>query len=162
MVIKRWRIQFTARGREWPSNPRPLLAELGQIDSWLAVEEIPEGSPFLLAPDGVYDVVLNEYFVSYRLAVASRHTHDAAARDLGRFLDFLWFHRPPIPVAVSCSAGRPRTWRDATEDDRRAFEYWRCRDEAGPLVAASTWDREASSVNGFYRWAVRSGHKPRS
>ncbi|WP_144024074.1 tyrosine-type recombinase/integrase [Amycolatopsis keratiniphila] len=158
MLIKRWRVQFTERGRQWPSEPRPLLAELGHVDGWLAAEDIAERSPFLLAPDGSYDVVLNEYFDSYRMATASRHTHDASARDLARFLDFLWFHRLSITNAATSNGERPRTWRDATEDDRRAFEYWRCRDESGPLVAASTWDREVSSVNGFYRWAVRSGH----
>jgi site-specific recombinase XerC len=125
--------------------------ELGKVDEWLDGQDILDGTPFLIAPDGVYDVVLNSFFLSFRLVAASRHTQEAVARDLARFLDFLWFHRP-------CVGDRKRSWRDATTDDRRVFEFWRCRDENGPLVAASTWDREVSSVNGFYRWAVRSGH----
>lgn len=132
------------------------------MDDWLDAEDVGERSPFLIAPDGSYDVVLNEYFGSYRMATASRHTQEAAARDLARFLDFLWFHRPAISDPAAEGGVRSRTWREATEDDRRAFEYWRCRDEAGPLVAGSTWDREVSSVNGFYRWAIRSGHLDRS
>lgn len=49
-------------------------------------------------------------------------------------------------------------WRDATAEDRRAFEYWRCRDEDGPLVAGSTWEGEVTMVNGFYKWAVARRH----
>jgi site-specific recombinase XerD len=151
-------MRYTERGRQWPDEPRPLLAELGDVDRWLAEEDVAERTPFLVAPDGSYDVVLNSYFTSYRMVTASSHTQEAVARDVARFLDFLWFHRPPVVEPDAAEGTRPRTWREATEDDRRAFEHWRCRDEDGPLVEASTWDREVSSVNGFYRWAVRSGH----
>jgi len=132
-----------------------LLVELGGVDEWLDGAGIPDGAPFLIAPDGSYDVALNGYFLSVRMARLSRHTWEAAARDLGRFLDFLWFHRPPVRAG---GGERVRTWRDATAEDRRVFEFWRCRDEGGPLVAASTWEREVTTVNGFYKWAVARRH----
>jgi site-specific recombinase XerD len=121
-------------------------------------EEIRDGTPFLIAPDGSFDETLNMFFLSFGMVMASPHTQEAAARDLARFLDFLWFHRPSVTDGQSGGLPRPRTWRDAVETDRRAFEWWRCRDESGPLVAASTWDREVASVSGFYRWALRHGH----
>lgn len=152
-----WRVRFTLRRRQQPVNPRPLLAELGGLGEWLDEEDISDGIPFLIAPDSSFDVSLNMYFQTYRMVMASPHTQEAAARDLARFLDFLWFHRP----AAGGEAGgltRPRSWLEAHETDRRAFEWWRCRDAAGPLIAGATWDREVASVNGFYRWAVSSGH----
>ncbi|MFI6163032.1 hypothetical protein ACIA59_24160 [Micromonospora haikouensis] len=158
MLIFRWRVQFTSRRRKQPQEPRALFAEMGGVVEWLDREDIPDGTPFLVAPDGGFDESLNMYFLSYGMVMASPHTQEAAARDLARFLDFLWFHRPAMAAGRGAEVSRPRSWRDAVEADRRAFEWWRCRDEAGPLVAATTWDREVASVNGFYRWAVRRGH----
>jgi hypothetical protein len=57
-----------------PDEPRPLLAELGDVDRWLAEEDVAERTPFLVAPDGSYDVVLNSYFTSYRMVTPSSHT----------------------------------------------------------------------------------------
>src|SRR6266496_1219612 len=45
-----------------------------------------------------------------------------------------------------------RAGRDASSEDRAAYQYWRRRDPAGPRVEGSTWDREVATVNGFYRW----------
>jgi site-specific recombinase XerD len=65
--------------------------------------------------------------------------------DLRSWLSFQWCNR------------RRTSWRDATGEDRAAYQYWRRRDPAGPRVEGSTWDREVATVNGFYRWAVRQG-----
>lgn len=34
------------------------------------------------------------------------------------------------------------------------YEWWRRRDEQGPRVEDSSWDREVSTVNQFYLWAI--------
>lgn len=134
-----------------------MLVELGRVDSWLDSQGIADGTPFLMGPGGVFDVVLNGYFGSLRMVSAALDSQEAAARDLARFFDFLWFHRPAVVDGVSGGL-RARSWRGATVADRQAFEWWRCRDEDGPLVAAATWDREVASANGFYRWAASQGH----
>ncbi len=70
------------------------------------------------------------------------NTQAAHARDLRTYLDFLWFSRGE------------RDWRYATVDDRAAYEWWRRRDEHGPRLEDTSWDREVSTVNQFYLWAI--------
>ncbi len=60
------------------------------LDDWLDREDIPDGVPYLISPDLEYDIDLNRYFLRPALAGASRNTQMAAARDVRRFLDFLW------------------------------------------------------------------------
>jgi site-specific recombinase XerD len=140
----RWRLEVTCRGLA------PLSALLpesdgawGDLDDWLDREDIPDGVPFLISPGLEYDINLNRYFLRPALVGAARNTQLAAARDVRRFLDFLW-----------CSRGG-RRWQDATEADHDAYWYWRRQDPAGPRVAASTWNRELSMLNGFYCWAAQ-------
>ncbi|MEV1086083.1 hypothetical protein AB0I98_49135 [Streptomyces sp. NPDC050211] len=115
-----------------------LFAGLGQRLDELGV---PEGQPFLSSPTGEYDVEPNRYF-SVWLGSSPWNTQAAHARDLRTFLDFLWFARGE------------HSWRGTTVDDRAAFEWWRRRDEYGPQVEDSTWDREVLTVNQFYLWAI--------
>lgn len=115
-----------------------LFADLGEGLDDLGV---PEGQPFLISPAGVYDVALNRYF-SVWPASSPWNTQAAHARDLRTYFDFLWFAR-----------GR-RDWRDAFIDDRAAFEWWRRRDEHGPRLEDTSWDREVSTVNQFCLWAI--------
>jgi integrase family protein with SAM-like domain len=101
---------------------------------------VPEGQPFLISPKGEYDVELNRYF-SVWLASSPWNTQAAHARDLRTFFGFLRFARGV------------HSWRGATADDRAAYECRR-QDEHGPRVEDSTWDREVSTVNQFYLWAI--------
>ncbi|MEU5149354.1 integrase [Streptomyces yangpuensis] len=147
---------MTQRRRPVPREPRPLLVELmASVDMavWLDREGIPDGTPFLLSPAGEYDSGLHGY--GTRLMAGPVNTQLAFARDMKGFANFLWHHRPEVPEGISGS--RPRTWKDATSDDRSAYEVWRNRDPAGPLVAGSTWNREVATVDGFYKWAGRQG-----
>lgn len=48
-------------------------------------------------------------------------------------------------------------WQDATEEDHRAYLIWRRQDPQGPRVSGSTWDREVSAQNRFYRWQLSQG-----
>ena len=98
-----------------------------QIADWLGTEEIDDGVPFLIAPDGHYDIELNSYFL---LNPAPENTQAAIAYDLAGFFTFLWHHRHPLGT---------RSWRDATADDRAAYQRWRRVDERGPGIKGSTW-----------------------
>ena len=130
-----------------PGTPRPTLHRLPAdvIAGWLDGEGIEDGVPFLISPDGHYDVDLNAYFL---LHPAPENTVAATAYDLASFLTFLWHHRQPL--------GK-RSWRDATPEDRAVYHRWRRIDERGPGVKGSTWGREVATVNSFYRWAIESG-----
>jgi len=145
--ITSWQVHFTRRRLPWPAEPRPLLGlwEQQDLDGWLDAEAIPEGLPLLLDPAGRYDVDLNRYFLRGQVRAGPGNTQRAIAYDLRSWLSFLW-----------CNRGGT-SWRDATDQDRAAYQYWRRRDPAGPRVEGSTWDREVATVNGFYRWAVRQG-----
>jgi site-specific recombinase XerD len=141
-----WRLEVTRRGLAPLATLLPEAAGIGDdLDGWLDQEDIPDGVPYLISPGFEYDVVLNRYFLRPTLVGAPGNTQLAVARDIRRFLDFLWRSRDR------------RGWRDATEADHDAYWYWRRRDPAGPRVAGSTWNRELSMLNGFYGWAVRRG-----
>src|SRR6266508_982696 len=146
MMIERWRVVFTRRGLPRPRVREPLLEVLGDLDEWLDRNEVLDGQPFLISPDGRYDVTLNRYFEQIRMGAAPWNTQASHARDLKNFLDLLWASR----------AGR--SWRDATSEYGAAYERWRRKDQAGPRVEHTTWDREVATVNGFCNWAVRCGH----
>ena len=115
-------------------------------EGWLADEGIAPGTPFLLSPVFEYDVDLNAYFTE-ELATSAPKTQEASARDLAAFLTFLWRSRGG------------RSWRDATEDDHRAYLNWRRRDPRGPR---GLWDNfgfsEVATVNKFYWWALKVGY----
>jgi len=141
-----WRLQVTRRGLAPLSALLPEAAgATNDLDDWLDREDIPDGVPYLISPDLEYDIDLNRYFLRSALVGASRNTQLAAARDIRRFLDFLWCARGGLG------------WREAAEADHDAYWYWRRQDPAGPRVAGSTWNRELSMLNGFYAWAARRG-----
>lgn len=76
-----WQVHFTRRRLPWPTELRPLLAlwEQQDLHGWLDAEDIPEGLPFLLDPDGRYDVELNRYFLRAQVSVAPLNTQRAIA-----------------------------------------------------------------------------------
>jgi site-specific recombinase XerD len=150
---RRWRLETTRRGGRRLSMLLPgvqdvLPAEVDDLDGWLDGEDIPDGTPFLVSPQFEYDVDLNGYFLRSALVGAAWNTQIAAARDIRRFLDFLWLSRDG------------RSWREATEADHDAYVYWRRHDPAGPRVAGAALDRELAMLNGFYGWAYRRGLVP--
>ena len=64
-----------------PGTPRPTLQRLpgDVIAGWLDGEGIEDGVPFLISPDGHYDIDLNAYFL---LHPAPENTLAATAYDL--------------------------------------------------------------------------------
>ncbi|MFE2031927.1 hypothetical protein ACFXBB_01455 [Streptomyces scopuliridis] len=111
-----------------------------KLDESLDDGTVPDRQPFLMGPTGEYDVALNRYS-SVWMANSPWNTQAAHARDLRTFFNFLWLARD------ECG------WRNASAEDRAAYGWWRRRDEAGPRVEDSTWDREVAPVNQFYLWA---------
>ncbi|WP_170159836.1 tyrosine-type recombinase/integrase [Frondihabitans australicus] len=107
---------------------------------------LEEGSPFILSPDGGFDVDVNRYLSRAVMLSRSINTRKAYADDLARFLTFLGLGRP--------GSREPIDWREATVEDRRRFNFWRNRSPEGPHVSARTWNREVTAVFQFYEWAV--------
>jgi site-specific recombinase XerD len=114
-------------------------------ESWLDDVGIPDGTPYLLSPGYEYDTGLNGYFHRVNLLEEPLNTLSNRALAVARFLNFLHQSRGG------------KGWRDAIEEDHRAFHYWRRHDHRGPTVAGSTWSLEVSLVNQFYLWAVGQG-----
>jgi site-specific recombinase XerD len=139
-----WQLFFTRRRLPRPAGGDPVRVGVPDLDGWLDREGVRDGTPFLIDPAGGYDVALNGYFREV-MGSAPVHTQRAVAYDLKRFLAFLWENRGAT------------SWRQASPEDRAAFQRWRRVDPAGPRVAATTWDREVATVNQFYEWAVRTG-----
>jgi len=140
-----WRVFYTRRHLALPQAADPLISTLWDLDEWLDVNDVPDGRPYLIAPDGRYDIELNRYFET-ELNASPEDTQKATASDLKLWLTFLW-------------VSRDRTdWREATPDDRAAYKHWRTVAARGPHVDLVTWDREVATVNQFYKWAVRHKH----
>lgn len=147
MSILGWRVHFTQRGLTRPLTTSPVLEALPDLDAWLDEQQVLDGETFLLDPCGRYDVELNRFFTG-PLALKARDTQAAVARDVKNFFNFLWFARGEVGE---------KGWRDATPDDRIAYEKWRRKDPMGPRVQDASWDREVASANSFYQWAVGCG-----
>jgi len=147
-VIKAgWRVHFVPAELPVPRMPLPFVSELpGEWDRWLAEDDTPVRTPFLISPGFEYDVELNAFFRSATMIGSAWNTQAGYARDLAAFLTFLW----------SCRGGK--SWREVTEADHTAYLIWRRRDEHGPRVDDATWDREVAAVNRFYKWQVRAGN----
>jgi hypothetical protein len=146
MGAGQWRIVFTRRRLQVPQSDDLLFTAIRDLDKWLDVHDVPDGQPFLISPQGQYDVRLNRFFAQARMSTAPPNTQAAHAYDLKNFLDFLWAGRGSVP------------WWEATSDDRAAYERWRRKDPAGPRVEHATWDREVATVNVFFEWAIGQGY----
>ncbi|WP_369008422.1 tyrosine-type recombinase/integrase [Corynebacterium glyciniphilum] len=99
-----------------------------------------------MSPELQYDIQLNKFFYSADMLTARMLTRLGYARDIKAFLNFLQYAR-----------GK-KDWRAATSDDHLAYLVWRREDADGPRVSPSTWDREVSAVDRFYKWQILGGH----
>jgi hypothetical protein len=65
MPILGWQVHFTRWHLMMPRSSRPLLQHLpvDEAAGWLDRESIEDGVPFLVSPDGRYDIELNSYFL---------------------------------------------------------------------------------------------------
>ena len=112
---------------------------------WSTRLGIPEGTPFLLSPRFTYDRELNEFFYSADMLSALPQTRDGYTGNLVMFFNFLHHSRGGVD------------WRHTTEEDHRAYLVWRRHDPRGPRVSGSTWNREVSAQNRFFRWQHSQG-----
>jgi site-specific recombinase XerD len=148
MIVNAWQVRATMEEFDLPPDgvrfDMRLLTE-GRAE-WLRKVGLEPGTPFLISPQFEYDVALNRFFQSPGMRMRAVNTQFGYARDVAAFLTFLWVAR------------RQRGWRDAVEEDHLAYLAWRRRDDDGPRIAGSTWNREVAGVDAFYRWAVRAGH----
>ncbi|MFJ2598625.1 tyrosine-type recombinase/integrase [Streptomyces erythrochromogenes] len=141
-----WTVHFSSRDLpacevpSWALQITPLAWE-----SWLDEEGILDGTPYLLSPRYECDTDLNGYFLRANQMEEPLNTQANRARAVARYLNFLHLSRGG------------KNWRDATEEDHRAFHYWRRQHSGGPMVAGSTWSQEVSLVNQFYGWAKGRG-----
>ncbi|MFD8229267.1 hypothetical protein ACFV16_34700 [Streptomyces massasporeus] len=145
MSITGWRVHFIRRGLARPREVTPFKREFSEFLAVLAqgldALGVPEGQQlFLISLAGVCDAALNRYF-SVRLASSPWNTQAAHARKPRTYFEFLWFARGQ------------RDWRGASVDERAVYEWWR-RDERGPHLEDTSSDREMSTVNQFYLWAI--------
>lgn len=138
---KRWRMWFTSRTAAQRAGP--------ETRNWLDEVDMPERQPFLIGPDGTFDIELHFFFGDFPFIRFSSDTQEAMARDMVRFFDFLYRARR------HSITNKTRGWRDVIPDDRAAYFKWRNVDPKGPRVAASTWNREVATLNTFYQWAER-------
>ncbi|WP_217572944.1 hypothetical protein [Streptomyces sp. GbtcB7] len=137
MSMTGWRVHLPHRDLAWPREGTSFIREFSALIAGLDLRlddlGVSEGQPFLISPAGQYDVALNRYFPVWP-ASSPWNTQAAHARDRRTFFDVLWFARD------RCD------WREATVDDRAAYEWWRRRDDDGPRVEDAGWDREVSTV----------------
>ncbi|GGS80232.1 site-specific integrase [Streptomyces badius] len=152
MIVNAWRVRATVEEFDLPPDGVPFEARLLTEDraEWLREVGLEVGTPFLVSPTFEYDAVLNRFFQSPMMRMRAVNTQFGYARDVAAFLTFLWVAR------------RRKGWRDAVEEDHLAYLVWRRRDDDGPRIAGTTWNREVAGVDAFYRWAVRAGHMPTS
>ena len=131
--------------RRFTTRPQPPLNGSTVGPDWSTRMGIPEGTPFLLSPQFTYDRELNEFFYSADMLTAMPQTREGYTGNLVMFFNFLHLSRGGID------------WRHATEEDHRAYLVWRRHDPHGPRVSGSTWNREVSAQNRFFRWQQARG-----
>jgi len=108
-----------------------------------------DGQPFILGPDGSYDLELNRFLRELDAwGVRAPNSIDAYARDLMLFCRFLHEAR-----------GGKSIWQ-CDSADLRAYKRARLRTE-GPLqVSTATWKRSIAALDKWVRWSVYEGLLP--
>ncbi|MCR8574282.1 tyrosine-type recombinase/integrase [Streptomyces sp. Isolate_219] len=100
------------------------------------------GMPFLIGPDGTYDLQLNRFFRELGdWGVRAMGSVEAYARDLALFCRFLHQHR-----------GGKAIW-DADQQDLLAYRRARRR-TPGFEVSAATWNRFLAALDKWVAWAL--------
>lgn len=108
------------------------------------------GVPFIVDPDGRFDVRMNRFWTSVRFASLDSATQVSYAAKVAVFLDFLSYGRGG------------KSWTQATSEDRSAYHYYRTMDPNGPRVETATWNLETFAVASFYDFHESAGHVGRS
>lgn len=103
------------------------------------------GTPFFIAPDGIPDDILNDYF---RSAGPGAALADTSARSYA--YDMLVF--------LSILGQWKVSWRDASPEQLGDVRTWRLHGKDNPRrVSDSTWQRQAQAISSVYKWAATRG-----
>jgi site-specific recombinase XerD len=115
---------------------------LGDPAGVLERANVGNGMPFLLGPDGAYDLQLNRFFRELGdWGVRAMGSVEAYALDLALFCRFLHQHR-----------GGRTIW-DADQQDLLAYRRARRR-TPGYEVTAATWNRFLAALDKWVAWAL--------
>jgi site-specific recombinase XerD len=107
---------------------------------------VREGQPFVLGPDGSYDVHLNRFFRELDgWGVRADNSVAAYARDVMLFCRFLHETR-----------GGKSIW-DCGQDDLRAYKVARLRIAGPHQVSVSTWNRSLAALDKWVQWSLYEG-----
>lgn len=119
-------------------EPYSIPADAAQV---LKDDAIPDGMPFALDKDGLYEASLNRFFRDLpAIGCRSVNTWQAYARDIVTFSRFL---------EERCGGKR---LLDAVIDDVRL--YYRTRRMTGiHSVDPTTWNRSVAALDKFFQWA---------
>lgn len=145
-----WRVHHVReRTQATTTVSSPLLDTHRDLDERERELGIRPGSSFLLKPDGSSDPGVLLYLNSTTFRSLAHESQTSYVKDLKLYLSFL--------------SSQGIDWRDATEDDFVAYEYWRRRDERNPQrVSGTRFSRELAACRGFYKWQVKRGAVQRS
>lgn len=139
---ERFRVVGESGGGAWP----PPFENVDMSDGLYRRSDLP----FILNPDGHFDVELNAFWSDSHGAVLKTSSLLLYARHVAAFLDFIWYARSPD--------ARRRTWREVTAEDRAAYFYWRNVDSDGPRIVSSTWNNEVVAIDQFFTFQVAVGN----
>jgi site-specific recombinase XerD len=105
-----------------------------------------EGQPFVLGPDGGYDVALNRFFRELGgWGVPAANSVQAYARDVMLFARFL-----------HTSRGGKTIW-ECDGADLRAYKAVRLHGGGDQQISVATWRRSIAALDKWARWAVHEG-----
>ena len=105
-----------------------------------------DGQPFVLGPDGSYDVALNRFFRELGgWGVRAANSVSAYARDVMLFCRFLHISRGGKTI-WECDGG-----------DLRAYKAVRLHTAGDHQVSVATWRRSIAALDKWAAWAVHEG-----
>lgn len=105
-----------------------------------------DGRPFVLGPDGSYDLELNRFFRELEAwGVRAENSVAAYARDVMLFCRFL-----------HTSRGAKSIW-DCDGADLRAYKSVRLHATGDQQVSVSTWRRSIAALDKWVAWAMHEG-----
>ena len=124
----------------WASG---ILADWNGLEARERALDVREGQPFLLPPDGIPDIDVLAYFYDPSFTNLAPNSQLSYAYDLRVYLSF-WVERGD--------------WRDATERDIGAYEFWRRTHKKNPQrVGGAKFARDLASIRRFYAWQEYRG-----
>jgi site-specific recombinase XerD len=107
---------------------------------------VRDGQPFVLGPDGSYDVALNRFFRELDgWGVRAANSISAYARDVMLFCRFL-----------HTSRGGKTIW-ECDGADLRAYKSVRLHTSGDQQVSVATWRRSIAALDKWVAWAVYEG-----